>query len=365
MNEMLLLLGILVLVAGIGAVCMLARRQDGAALRAQALMQQQVEALREQMARSLADQATAVQAQLATMTQSLQHSSGDINQRLDNTARLYAGLQTQLGSLAQANQQIQTLMKDVSGLQDILKPPKLRGGMGEVLLDQLLRDILPPEHFVIQHRFAGGQTVDAAIRLKEGLVAVDAKFPLENFKRMLDACDEAARRAARREFARNVRKHIDDIHDKYIRTDEGTLPFALMYIPAENVYYETIIRAEEEDGERALYAYATSRQVVPVSPNSFYAYLVTLAQGFRGMKIEERAREIVHDLSRLHLDLGKFMEDFRKVGVHLLNAQTKFGDAEKRLARFEEKLLSAGSGPQALLTPETPAALEPASKTPL
>jgi len=305
---------------------------------------QQMEALRAQMATSLHQNSELVQKQLESVGQNLRHSSGDINQRLDSAAKLYSDLRNQLGQLTQANQQIQILMKDVSSLQDILRPPKLRGGMGEVLLENLLGEILPIEHFSVQHRFSDGQIVDAVIRMREGLIPVDAKFPLENFKRMLDSTDDTTRRAARRDFARNVRKHIDDIHDKYIRTDEGTLPFALMYIPAENVYYETIIKAEEEEGEKALYAYATTRQIIPVSPNSFYAYLMTLAQGFRGIQVEEKAREIIDNLNRLTLELGKFTDDFRKVGVHLSNAQTKFGDAEKRLARFEDRLLSAGSG---------------------
>ena len=122
-------------------------------------------------------------------------------------------------------------------------------------------------------------------------------------------------------------------------------PFALMYIPAENVYYETIIRGDAEDDEKALYAYATSKQVMPVSPNSFYAYLLTLAQGFRGLKIEERARDIINHLNRLRQELERFTEDFRKVGMHISNAQTRFGEAEKRLTRFEEKLINAAGEP--------------------
>jgi DNA recombination protein RmuC len=306
------------------------------------LMQQQIDGLRQQLSQSLSQNSQLVQQQLESVSTNLRSSSGEINQRLDNAAKLYGELRGQLGQLSQANAQIQLIVKDISSLQDILRPPKLRGGMGEVLLENLLREILPPEHHSMQHRFQTGHIVDAVIRMKEGIISVDAKFPLENFRRLLDAADEDDRRAARKEFARNVRKHIDDIHDKYILPEEGTFPFALMYIPAENVYYETIIRADDEEGEKALYAYATSRQVMPVSPNSFYAYLLTLAQGFRGMRIEERARDIINHLNRLRLELEKFGDDFRKVGMHLTNAQTRYVEAEKRLTRFEEKLLAAG-----------------------
>ncbi len=307
------------------------------------LMHRQIESLREQVAQSLSQNASLLQKQLESVSHNLSNSSGEINQRLDNSARLYGELRNQLGQLSQANAQITAMVKDVSTLQDILRPPKLRGGMGEVLLANLLREILPPEHHVLQHRFKTGNIVDAVIRLKEGLVPVDAKFPLENFRRMLEATTDEDRRSARREFVRNVKKHIDDIHNKYILTEEGTFPFALMYIPAENVYYETIIKGEEDDGEKALYAYATSQQVMPVSPNSFYAYLLTLAQGFRGMRVEERAKEIIIHLNRLRQELEKFTEDFRKIGMHLSNAQTRYSEAEKRLTRFDEKLLSAGS----------------------
>jgi DNA recombination protein RmuC len=339
-----ILLALVILMTALLVWVLLRLNAGGSAL---PLMQQQVEALRRQVADSLSQNATLLQHQLESVTKNLSSSSGEINQRLDNAARLYGELRSQLGQLSQANAQIQAMVKDVSSLGDILRPPKLRGGMGEVLLENLLGEILPTEHYSLQHRFQEGTIVDAVIRLKEGMVPVDAKFPLENFRRMLEATTDDDRKAARKEFVRNVKKHIDDIHERYIRTSEGTFPFALMYIPAENVYYETIIRGDEEDSEKALYAYATSKQVMPVSPNSFYAYLLTLAQGFRGLKIEERALEIINHLNRLRQELDRFTEDFRKVGMHLTNAQTRFGEAEKRLTRFEEKLINAAGEPAA------------------
>ncbi len=356
---MLIALLVVILLLVIALLWVVSRPKAAPADPALPLMQQQIENLRTQVAQSLSQNATLLQSQLESVSKGIQNSSVDVNQRLDNAAKLFGELRGQLGQLSQANTQIQSMMKDVSSLQDILRPPKLRGGMGEVLLENLLREILPPEHYAMQHHFRSGTIVDAIIRLSEGIVPVDAKFPLENFKRMLDATNDADRKAARKEFARNVKKHIDDIANKYILPEEGTFHFALMYIPAENVYYETIIKGEEEDGEKAMYAYAISRQVMPVSPNSFYAYLLTLAQGFRGMRVEERAKEIMDHLNRLRVELERFGEDFRKIGFHLTNAQKSFGESEKRLTRFEDKLQAAGEGAHPELPAATAASLTP------
>lgn len=138
----------------------------------------------------------------------------------------------------------------------------------------------------------------------------------------------------------DVKKHIDSIANKYILPDEGTYDFALMYIPAENVYYETIIKDDVLGGERSISQYALSKKVIPVSPNSFYAYLQAIVLGLKGMKIEEHAKEILQVLSRLEGDLAKFKDEFNLLGRHLGHAQSSFQGAEKRLDRFTQKLLA-------------------------
>ena len=166
---------------------------------------------------------------------------------------------------------------------------------------------------------------------------VDSKFPLEDFRRVLAAPDDAERARARKAFLARVRKHIDDIAAKYIRPDEGTYDFALMYVPAENVYYETIIRDEAGD-ESGIVDYALAKRVVTVSPNSFYAYLQSIVLGLRGMRIEARAHEVMGQLAHLGAELARLRDDVRLVGRHLGNAQQAFAAAERRLDRFEGKL---------------------------
>jgi DNA recombination protein RmuC len=169
-------------------------------------------------------------------------------------------------------------------------------------------------------------------------VCVDSKFPLESFRRYLSAQGDDAKRAARRQFAGDVKKHVDSIASKYILPDESTFEFALMYIPAENVYYETIIKDEEFGEEKSIGGYALGKRVIPCSPNSFYAFLQAIVLGLRGMQVEKSALEIIENLSRLRGDFEKFNENFELVGKHLNNARVNFESAEKRLEKFGEKL---------------------------
>ncbi len=265
-----------------------------------------------------------------TVAENLQQSTAQMNTRLDRAAQVVGDLREKVG-------QIHEVGKAAAELVNILRAPKLRGGMGELFLGDLLAQILPPEHYRLQHRFKSGEAVDAAIQIGQKLVPVDAKFPLENFKRVMEAGSDSERVAARKQFLRDVKKHVDAIAGKYILPDEGTYDFALMYVPAENVYYETIIK-EDAGEEHQLFGYALQKRVIPVSPNSFYAYLQTILLGLRGMKVEQQAQEILAALTRLRGDFDKLQESFRLVGKHLTNATSAYGETEKSLTKFDAKL---------------------------
>ncbi|HEX4987554.1 MAG TPA: DNA recombination protein RmuC [Candidatus Binatia bacterium] len=323
------------------------KKEDQALL----LMQQQIAQLRVQLSQALDNHTQLVQQQLGQVLgnvnerlkengEILERTQQNLGERLDNAARVVGSVQKSLGGLEEANRKIYDVGKDIASLQEILRAPKLRGGLGEFFLEDLLSQILPPQHFVIQHAFKSGERVDAVIKLGSSLVPVDSKFPLENFKRMLEAANDDERSRAKRQFVGDVKKHVDAIAGKYILPDEGTYDFALMYIPAENVYYETIIK-DDSEGERNLSQYALSKRVVPVSPNSFYAYLQAIVLGLKGMKVEEHAKEIIQYLSRLRGDFAKFRDDFGLLGKHLGHAQTSYQTTEKRLEQFGQRLLSA------------------------
>jgi DNA recombination protein RmuC len=169
-------------------------------------------------------------------------------------------------------------------------------------------------------------------------VPIDSKFPLAGFRARVEATTDEQRVRAARAFARDVRKHVDDIADKYIRPSEGTLDFALMYVPAESVFYEIIARGDALAGEEDLNAYALRRRVVPVSPNSLFAYLQAIAFGLMGLRVEQRARDILRGLQQLQGDLGQFREAFDLGQKHLRNAQSAFGDAGERFGRVASQV---------------------------
>lgn len=291
-------------------------------------------------------QLTNVTAQLSGVTQQLQNNTGQVGARLDNAAKVIQDVQNKLGELGQATKEIKELGQSVSKLEEMLKAPKLRGGLGELLLEDLLRQVLPIRSFEMQHRFKNGQAVDAVILLSGGMVPVDSKFPLENFQKMLDAKTEQEKRTAVRTFRSDVKKHIDAISEKYILPDEGTFDFALMYVPAENIYYETIIKDESVAEEEGLYSYAMKKRVIPVSPNSFYAHLRVIAMGFKGLQIEKSAKEIFQSLERLSSELQKFSETFETLGSQLNNAKNNYDKADKQLNNLTEKFKTIQSIPE-------------------
>ena len=315
------------------------------------LMQQQVDQLRHQLSETLnangqsmhqqlGQITTQVNEQLKTMNQQLTTATGQIGNRLDNASRIVGEVKQNLGELTKATQQVYDVGKDIASLQEILRAPKLRGSLGELFLGELLAQVLPPSHFSMQHRFKNNEVVDAVIRLGPALVSVDSKFPLENFRRLIEATDPEEKKGYQRKFRSDVKKHITQIASKYILADEGTYDFALMYIPAENVYYETIIKDEDFGEEAALCTFALSKRVIPVSPNSFYAYLQAIVLGFKGLRIEKSAQEIHQRLQRLSGDFNRFREDYDVLGKHLSNTRGKYEEATKKLDRLGDRLLT-------------------------
>lgn len=288
-----------------------------------------------EMTQQFHEQTKQINLRLKENSEVLQKSNRHIGDRLDTAAKVVSGVTEKLGKLQEATKQMTDVGRDIASLHDILRAPKLRGSLGEFFLGDLLSQYFPKDQFSMPYTFRSGEKVDAALHVADGhIVPIDAKFPLENFKKMIDTKDEKERRVFQKAFIADVKRRIDEI-SRYILPDEGTLDFALLYIPAENVYYEVIIK---DEGDDSLSTYAFKKRVIPVSPNNFFVYLQTVLMGLRGLQIEKSAKVIQEALVRLKGDFEKFGEDFDVLGGHITNAGNKFDESRRRLERLGAKL---------------------------
>jgi DNA recombination protein RmuC len=248
---------------------------------------------------------------------------------LKNSRETLGQIQQQLGAVQQAGQQ---MSESAQTLQSILGGAKSRGSLGEVTLERLLEDSLPPGLYAMQYRFSSGEAADAVIFLRDKkLMAIDSKFPLDAYRRIATEGDEA-----RRAFVTAVKGHADAVSKKYIVPEEGTLDLALMFVPSETVYYELLMST---DGKGVpLDAYGRERQVIAVSPNTLYAHLCVIVMGLRGMQTEENVRRLLGSLSGLDKQFEKFAEKFGVLGTHLKNAAQTYSDADKLLEKTHDAL---------------------------
>jgi len=308
----------------------------GAALVMPRLIGAQLANLRDENARQLNERNADVDRRLADMTET-------VDRRLAGAGQATTQIHERLGEMTRVTTELNERAKELGRLEQALRPPKARGGFGELLLENLLRDRLPPDAYEIQYTFPSGERVDAVVRAGGLLLPIDAKFPLDNFERMVEASDDGDKQLHEKAFARDVKGHIDAIASKYIRPEHGTFDLAFMYLPAETIHYELV-----SGKTGALLAYAHGKRVFPVSAGTFAAYLQMIVLGLKGMQIERRAEEVMKYCAALQKDFAVFREDFDLVGKHLSNAQGKYASAEKRLDRFETKLDEAADEPAEL-----------------
>ena len=264
---------------------------------------------------------------------------------LKNSQQTLGEIQKQLGAVQLAGSQ---MSQTAETLQNILGGAKTRGSLGEVTLERLLEDCLPKNRFARQHRFSNGEIADAVIFLRDKLLSIDSKFPLDAYRRIAEEGEEA-----RRAFATAVKNHADAISKKYVLPEEATLPVALMFVPSESVYYELLMTTDAKS--TPLDEYCRSKNVVAVSPNTLYANLQVILMGLQGMQIEENAKNLRANLAGLQSQLRKFVDPFEKLGTHLKNAAQSYAEADKRFEKAEtsvEALLAGDSVPQIPADPQ-------------
>ena len=256
----------------------------------------------------------------------LAQNTRDINERLDRAARVIGDLQKEAGQFSEVSRS----MRD---LQDFLKNPKLRGNLGEEVLKDLLNQVFPKNAVYLQYQFKSGEKVDAALKTDAGILPIDSKFPMENFQKMVKGETEDERERAKREFSRDVKKHIDAISKKYILPEEGTVDFAIMYVPSESVYYEIVNLLEVME-------YARNQRVYPVSPTTMYAHLRIILLSFEGKRIEQQARSVLSSIRAIQKDYDKVDGVLGILGKHIGNAYNTMASLSSTFLQLGQKISS-------------------------
>lgn len=254
----------------------------------------------------------------------LQENTRQLNDRLDNAARVISSVQKNLGEMSEVGKGIKTL-------QEFLQSPKLRGNIGEQVLSDMIGQSFPKNAFHLQHSFKSGVKADAVLKTDAGLLCIDSKFPMANFNLMVNGETEILRKQAKKDFVSDVKKHVSDISKKYILPEENTMDFALMYIPSESVYYEVVNTMELTD-------YARSQRVYPVSPNTLYAHLQVLLVSFQGKELEAKSREVFRLLRAMQKDYSKVEENMGVLNRHLTNAYNQMSQVGSGFTSLGQKL---------------------------
>ncbi len=292
------------------------------------LMNQRVDSMNASMNQALRDTVRLVTEQLKDTRESSERSTLAVNQQVQ-------GFTTGLTQLSENLKQVHETVKNVSSFQDIFKSPKLRGIWGEASLTASLDEYFPRERYALQHYFLSGEAVDAVLKLPNDLLLpIDSKFNWENFEKMVNADNDIKRDQYKKVFFSDVKKKIDEIHSKYILPQESTTDFALMYVPAETVYYEIVNNIQDTD----VPAYARSKKVVLVSPNTFMLSVSAINHWFKDVQLNKQTKDIMKRLERIGADGRKLADDFRRLGKHLSDASGSYEDSQKRLGLMVERV---------------------------
>ncbi len=259
-------------------------------------------------------------------TKEIRKQTQALNERLDNSAKIIGNVQKNIGEMSEIG-------RGMRELQEFLQSPKLRGNIGEQVLKDLIQQTLPKGVVFLQHSFKSGEKVDVAIKTRAGILPIDSKFPMENFQKMIKAKEEKERESYKKVFMRDIKKHLSDISKKYILPEEGTMDFALMYVPSEAVYYEVV-------NEPELMEMAQKSRVYPVSPTTLYAHLQTILLSFEGQRLNQEARRVFVMLRAVQKDYEKVDDNLSTLQRHLNNAYNMLNNVLTSFTHLGQKIVS-------------------------
>lgn len=354
MNELLLLVLVVLLLAVIAGLIVLYKRMSQLQAgegndQVQKMMLDMIENLRKEVNHSGTQNRQEMQARLDQMTQLLQksqsHQAQTMQTHFDGTTKIIQEITQKLTQVEGTNKQILGFSEQLQSLENILKNPKQRGILGEYFLETLLSHVLQPNQYKVQYKFANGEIVDSVIFMQDKIIPIDAKFSLEKYNQIMETKDKAKREKLEKDFKMDVKNRIDETA-KYIRPEEDTTDFAFMFIPAEGIYYNLLIYKVGSTDVRSedLIEYAFKKRVIIVSPTSFFAYLQTVLQGLKALKMEESVKQVIKRVGDLGRHMKAYESYFSKMGGHLGTTVNSYNAAYKELKKIDKDVVRITDG---------------------
>lgn len=288
-------------------------------------MKTSVEKNSDVLEKQLHNQRTSLEERLKQQTERMDKQTKLIWERLTEAQKVIGDVNKQIGG-------IEEFGKDIKDLSNVLKSPKLRGGLGEQFLNEILANALPHELFKIQYEFKDGSKCDAAILTEKGIIPVDSKFSLENFRAMIEAERDETREKHRKEFVKDVKKRIDEISNKYLKPDEGTTDFALMYVPSETVYYDIIVNNVEIE------EYSQHKNIFITSPSTLFSKLKIFLAVYQQFELQKHAQEILKALASIKIEAVKFDDDLSVLEKHISNASKASENVRSKYTKLFGKI---------------------------
>ncbi|MCF6276985.1 MAG: DNA recombination protein RmuC [Candidatus Magasanikbacteria bacterium] len=275
-----------------------------------------------------------------SISDSQKHLHNTIQLQFGQSSKIIGEVSERLTKLDETNKQVVGFAQQLQSLENILKNPKQRGILGEYFLETTLKNVLPPNSYKMQYKFKDGNIVDAAIFLPNNkIVPVDSKFSLENYNRLVVEKDPTRKLQWEKQLKQDLKNRIDETA-KYIKPSEDTMDFALMFIPSEGIYYDLLISTVGAVDTHDLIEYAFNKKhVIIVSPTNFYAYLQTIMQGMRALKIEESAKEIRKNVEKLRKHLVTYEDQMRKLGGHMQTSVNFYNRSYKEFGKIDKDVM--------------------------
>ncbi|MEQ8324186.1 MAG: DNA recombination protein RmuC [Vicingaceae bacterium] len=357
MTIVLVILCVLILIALIYLIYLHQKPSgDGDALKQQqALMDfssrlsQEIGAVRKEISESTGKSREEIQNRLDHMNKELlgfqKSTTVTLQSQFDTSQKIIKDITQKLTEIGGTNDQVLGFAKQMKSLENILKNPKQRGVLGEYFLETLLGNVLAPNQYQMQYRFESGEIVDAVVFFNNKVIPIDSKFSLEKYNMMVETDDPVQREVYEKEFKGDIKRRIDET-SKYIRPSEGTTDFAFMFVPAEGIYYNMLIYnvGTLQLNTQDLIEYAFKKHVIIVSPTSFYAYLETVLQGMKALKIEESVKEIIKRVGILGKHLVTFEEFMSRLGKNLGMTVSSYNKASKEFKKVDKDVIKITEG---------------------